>query len=432
MDSLARSGVFFREAFVAFPVCAASKAAIYTGVHNHMTGMVGNTMNIFKRAAEMTEFERTQNATRMQIADRFPTLIEELHEANYYTGITRGLQVLPLEKFPFDEFIPKRVEDPVSGFIERANATGRPWFLMHSIAPPHRPFAPLKKARFPVEPAAVEVPGFLPNTPVVRRDWAEYLAAVQLADAVVGEALRALRDSGQEENTIVVFLGDHGPAFQRGKASVHDFGLRVPLAIRGPGIREGGVSDALVSELDLRPTILDLLGLRPPELTHGVSLRPILSGATQAETRSYVFAENENRIPTVEDGMHERSVYDGRFHLIYRENLDRPRIVNADLRKSETWRNKTYAETVRRRREFPEPYQLLTQLDPVRLAGKPPKLELFDLKEDPDELVNLADDPKHRNDLSRLLAALTRWADDTDDEHLSLGPELIPYVEEKR
>jgi arylsulfatase A-like enzyme len=108
-----------------------------------------------------------------------------------------------------------------------------------------------------------------PDTPVVRKDWAEYLDAIQIADRNVGAGLRALRESGQEDNTYVIFMGDHGPCFQRGKMALYDFGLRVPLAIRGPNVQKGIRSEALVSSVDLMPTILQWAGIQPPSRQDG-------------------------------------------------------------------------------------------------------------------------------------------------------------------
>jgi N-sulfoglucosamine sulfohydrolase len=86
-----------------------------------------------------------------------------------------------------------------------------------------------------VNPAEVKLPAFLPDTPTLRKDWSEYLAAIEEADRYVGEALTALNESGMEENTVVVLMGDHGPCYAHGKMSLYDLGLRVPLVIRAPG-----------------------------------------------------------------------------------------------------------------------------------------------------------------------------------------------------
>jgi N-sulfoglucosamine sulfohydrolase len=423
MDALAESGVYFRRAFVVYPVCSASKASFYTGLHAHSHGLMGNTTNFMKPAAELTERERTQRLyLRNRIDARYPTLIERLRDAGYYTGVSGKLHVAPNERFPYDELIRRGAEGVVAGFVARAAKTGRPWFLLYGVGSTHRPFRNSDEEPIGVDPAEVDLPDFLPDTPVTRRDWAEYLDAVGRADRKVGEALDALRASGQEERTLVIWTSDHGPSFQRGKMSLYDLGLRVPLVVRGPRIASGVQSDALVSQLDLMPTILDLLGIDPPALQHGRSLRPILEGEPGADGHDFVFAEISDDGPLPNEGMQERTVHDGRFRLIYRERVDRRRQVNADLREWTKWRNRTYAETVSQRERFPLAYALLQQVDPAPLGGRPLRLELYDTWSDPDELRNLAEDPGHAGDLRRLFAALERWARDTGDD--SIAPRL--------
>ena len=101
MDSLARTGVYFNRAYVAYPVCSASKAAIYTGLHNHANGILNNTLNYHKPAAKVTAAEREHVLYRTnRIRDAVPTLVERLHAAGYYQGVTSKLHVLPNESFP--------------------------------------------------------------------------------------------------------------------------------------------------------------------------------------------------------------------------------------------------------------------------------------------------------------------------------------------
>ena len=121
-----------------------------------------------------------------------------------------------------------------------------------------------------------------------------------------------------------------------------------------------------------------------------------------------IFAEIAHQVQQIDDGMQERSVYDGRWHLIYREGIGKPRTVNADLRDWKPWRNRSYAETIKQKDVFPLGFELLSQIDPGRLGGVPPKFELYDTKNDPDEIENLADDPKSRDHLDRLRKALKK------------------------
>jgi N-sulfoglucosamine sulfohydrolase len=266
---------------------------------------------------------------------------------------------------------------------------------------------------------------------VVRKDWSEYLDYIECADGLVGEALAALDETGCADNTLVIFLGDHGPAYQRGKMTLYDFGLRVPMAIKGPGIQAGAVSDALVSEIDIMPTVLDFLGLDRPALEHGLSLLPVLRAEEGAEGHEYVFAEIHHDyifFPATpaeagarDVGMQERSVFDGRFHFIYRENVDQPRDVNSDMREWDRWLNRAWDETIAQKDRFPRQYQIIREQDPMRLGGRPPQFELYDTTTDPYEMTNLAESADHKAELDRLRQALRNWAVETDDSFITLA-----------
>lgn len=427
MDSLARSGVYFNNAFVAYPVCSASKAAIYTGLHSHANGILNNTLNYHKPAAQLTIREVAQPLyQKNRLHAELPTLVERLHAAGYYQGVTHKLHVAPNDKFPYDEFLKGMGRAEVAGFVARAKQAGKPWHLFYNIPNSHRPYPNSDQVNIRVNPAAVKLPAYLPDTPVVRQDWAEYLAAIEEADKFVGEGLAALRASGQEINTIVVFLGDHGPTFQHGKMTLYDLGLRTPLIIRAPGMKAGLRTDALASELDLTPTLLDLLGLEPLPKTHGLSLRPVLNGDAGEKGHNFIFAEISNRGPLPNDGMQERSVFDGRWKLIYREKLTPPwRQVQADSKEWPKWGNRTYTETVKFKDKFPEPYRILVEMDPQSLGGQVPPIELYDLKSDPDEMVNLARNEKFRPELNRLYAALKTWQSETQDAAIA-PPARLP------
>ena len=424
MDRLARSGVQFDKAFVAYPVCSASKASIYTGLHSHSNGLLNNTENFHKPAAELSDAELKRPIySKHRIHAYVPTLIERLRDAGYYQGVTHKLHVSPNEKFPYDEFIQGVNGASAQAFMARAKRAGKPWLLFYNIPNSHRPYPNSDKVKIRVDLARVKLPAYLPDTPVVRKDWAEYLAGIEAADALVGEALDALEISGDRSNTIVVFLGDHGPTFQHGKMTLYDLGLRTPLVIRVPWLKAGIQTHALASGVDLAPTLLDLIGLKPLPKTHGVSLKSHLAGDASAKARDFVFAGIANR-GSLTHGMQERAVMDARWKLIYRENLQPAwRQVNQDSKEWTPWRNRTYDETVRVKEVFPEAYRILREMDPQSFNATVPAIELYDLSLDPDELRNLAGDSKYRPEMKRLYAALCRWVRETEDAGIKAPPD---------
>ena len=246
-----------------------------------------------------------------------------------------------------------------------------------------------------------------------------------MADRYVGEALAALRGSGQDDNTIIVFLGDHGPTFAHGKMTLYDLGLRTPLIIRLPGRTGGFRTDALASSLDLTPTLLDLIGLPPLPHTHGISLRPVLEQRPGAKGHDFIFAEISHRGLLPNAGMQERSVCDGRWKLIYREKISPLwRQVQADSKDAKPWGNRSYHETVRAKAQFPEAWRILAEMDPQSLGGSPPVMEFYNLKSDPDEMLNRAADPSCKVEREQLYHALRSWTVTTHDSGVTLpaGP----------
>lgn len=420
MDSLAKSGTYFSNAFVAYPVCSASKAAFYTGLHSHTNGILNNTHNFHKPADQVSDAERNRRLAKTnRIRDEFLTVTEILKANGYYQGVTHKLHVLPNEKFPYDEFLRGSRAD-IAGFIRNAKSHQQPWFLMVNIKNSHRPYPNSDKKAIRVHPDEVTPPPYLPNAPEVRKDWAEYLAGIEQADALTGQALDVLEQSGESENTIVIFMSDHGPTFQHGKMTLYDLGLRVPLIMRGPGIPRGVKREQLVSEMDLLPTLIDVCSLDSDidYPLHGQSIAGLLRDDTDnsAMGHEFVFAEISNRGPLPNDGMQERSVFDGRWKLIYRENVETAwRQVNADSRQFKVWGNRTYATTIRLKDRFPIQFRILAEMDPQNLGAPVPALELYDLSADPHEMHNLATSAEHQLHRVRLMDALRAWVKATND-----------------
>ncbi len=407
MDRLAREGTLFTNAFAATASCAPSRASILTGMYPHSNGIWRNVrLGMIPVPPAITD--------TVGVRPEVPTLPELLNRAGYRTGITAKFHLSPAEKFPFHEKIPVPKQSPeafraiVKKFIEGAG--GQPFFLMANTSYPHRPF---RKAHFasglpPVDPAAVDLPASLPVVPEVHADWADYLTSIQCADAVAGAMLDGLHDSGRERETIVIFAGDQGPAYVRGKATLYDLGIRVPLVIRGPGIKAGQVCRKLTSLMDLAPTVLEYAGLPVPANIQARSLRGLLAGMDEPAWRSLVFAEHNAHGPG--EFYPVRSVYDGRMH--YLRNLapgtEYKFIADTNVG-GPSWDNRAFGATVRAKDEFPLQYELL------QATVRRPAEELYDRASDPFEMRNVAGDPRYTAHLSRLRQAMEQWRKETSD-----------------
>ena len=272
---LARDGVLFRNAFSAAPTCSPSRAALLTGQCAHSAGMLG----LVNRGFGMPDYRKH--------------LLYTLRDAGYQS-VLAGLQHIAArpEQIGFDELLrpasnraadvaPKAVE-----FLNRKSA--KPFFLDVGFFETHREFP---QATVDDDPRFIQPPLPIPDTPETRADMAGFHASARVLDRAVGQVLEALERSGQAENTLVISTTDHGLAFPRMKCNLTDAGWGVSLIMRGPGAFRGGkVSDALISHIDLYPTICELLEFEPPAPLEGKSFLPVLRGE-KTEVNEEVFAE---------------------------------------------------------------------------------------------------------------------------------------------
>jgi len=409
MDALAARGVLFQHHYCPFPSCSPARASIFTGLYPHAHGMTANVHEFFGPAPPKRWLARTAPRNRLyKLRPGIPTLIELLARAGYRTGITSKLHVVPHERLPFDGWVRGNRGTDVLEFVRGCGK--RPFVLMQNIRSPHRPFRQFisRAKRKLVDPCKVRVPDYLPDTELMRRDWAEYLTTIEITDARVGETLKALRQSGRSDDTLVIFTGDNGPAFHRAKYSEYDFGLRTPLIVAGPGVKAGVRSKALASMTDLMPTILDYAGVELPKPVHGLSLRPVLQGRPGAKGHDLIVGEvHFGKGPKSYQG---RGACDGRLLYIRRHNPSHPHPMPADNVAVKPWGNHSYQATIEAKDQFPRPYELLK-----RWQGTPSAEELFDVAADPWCMHDLTARANCSKDLARMRTALDCWIRQTND-----------------
>jgi N-sulfoglucosamine sulfohydrolase len=229
---------------------------------------------------------------------------------------------------------------------------------------------------------------------------AGYYNGVQRVDLAVGEVMKALGEAGLDENTLVIFIGDHGPAFSRGKTTNYEAGLKIPFIVRQPGSVPSGQSRTqLISTIDLLPTFLEAAGMDLPTGLPGAPLQPVLKGSA-APWRDTLCAEFTSHGPT--GYFPRRSIRDSRYKLIL--NLEAKSRGNATPSVD----------------GCPATRQALAGTDETSkaihaLGMKPPEVELYDLSEDPYEFKNLADNPAMADVRTRLLKELADWREKTND-----------------
>jgi N-sulfoglucosamine sulfohydrolase len=248
---------------------------------------------------------------------------------------------------------------------------------------------------------------------------------------VVGEVLKALNESGQAGNTIIIYTSDQGFCYHRAKATTYDWGVHVPLSVTGPGIAAGIQTPELASHIDLTPTVLDFAGIAIPATVQGVSLRKLLEGKTKSSGHSYIFSQHNAHGPAPDEYYPSRTVTDGRFRYI--RNLRNQIVPDYPIERFITdeafankpkglawlcldatpggnWGNRAFAEVIHNKDRFPVQYELL------KSTFFRPKEELYDLENDPWEMNNLADVTDYMKTLNKLSQVLDDWMKKTNDD----------------
>lgn len=400
IDSLAERGVLFENAYVTQASCSSSRSSILTGLYPSQNGQLG-------LASGLPEYRLHAGIATM------PGLLQQ---AGYFTGILGKMHVASSEPFAFDVSWAEanaatmtrdvvQVRDKAEQFL--AQAQDRPFFLYVNFFDPHRELdAEANQVKgLPanlVTGANVEPFPYLGmDGPDLREEIAIYYNTVSRLDTGVGLLLELLQGKQMLDNTLVIFVGDNGVPFSRAKTTSYEAGVAVPMIIVWPGVGTAGLrSRALVSTVDLLPTLLDAIGADPIP-TSGHSLRDVMWDNAAVDWRTRLFTEYNSH--GIGQFYPRRTVRNDRFKLIH--NLESPR------------RNPTVYQGKAR----PGPGIVV---DPAALKAyetlaSPPEWELYDLATDPHERINLASDERYQQTLGELQGALMQWREAHGDPLLS-------------
>ena len=408
LDALAAEGVRFTNAFCTTASCSASRSVILSGLYNHYNGQYGHEHSYH----HFHSFDHVRS---------LPVL---LTQAGYRTARIGKYHVAPEEVYKFDVALPGNSRSPIQmadnckAFV--ASADAKPFFLYFCMSDPHRgggkatdlPHEPdrfgnrdqgypgVKEVTY--DPQKVVVPDYLPDIPECRAELAQYSQAVSRVDQGVGRLIDVLKQAGQYDDTIVIYLSDNGIAFPGAKTTLYEPGMNLPSIVRTPWQKNKGIAcDALVNYADLTPTILDFAGATPGDYEfHGRSFQPVLErrDADEWDTTyaSHTFHEITMYYPM-------RVVRERRFKLIWNiaHGLEYP--FASDLWESAIWQGNLKRGNTRYGRRTIDAYL------------HRPRFELYDLQNDPHEVVNLADDPKYRDKLDEMKAKLKAFQEQTKD-----------------
>jgi N-sulfoglucosamine sulfohydrolase len=399
IDALAKSGTRFSHGFACVSSCSPSRATLLTGMPTHMCGQYGLAHG-------------DHNAYTFRKVKGLPAL---LAPAGYRSGVIAKLHVQPKEVYPFDVEIPGSGRNPVQ-VAEQArkfiiDSGEKPFFLLVGFTDPHRAakgFAndgkyPPEVPAIKFDPKTLPLPYFIPDQPDARADLADYYQSVARLDDGVGRVLKVLEETRKLDDTLVIFLSDNGIPFPGAKTTLYDSGLHLPLIVRKPGQKVGVVCSGMASWTDIAPTILDYCGVKAPPELPGRSILTILEQEKPTGWEE-VYGSHQYHEITMYYPMRSIRTREYQYILNYAHQLEFPHA--ADLWESDTWQG-----ILKRGDKFMGQRSVEAYLHR-------PRVELYDLMNDPNELKNLAADPNKLKDLNDLRAKLKAWQKQTNDPWL--------------
>jgi N-sulfoglucosamine sulfohydrolase len=451
-DRVAGDGVLFRHAFVSAPSCTPCRSALLSGQHFWRTGRgailrgavwdgsqptfplmfadagyhIGETYKVWSPGTPGDAPFGAGKFAYEKAGGRFNHFSQ-----NVTKMVAGGASLEAAKQALYDE-----VRKNFDAFIS-ARQPGQPFCYWFGPTNVHRKWVQGSgKAQWRIEPNDLDgkLPPYLPDVPEVREDLADYLGEVQAFDAALGLLINRLEEIGELDNTLVVVSGDHGPpGFPHGKCNLYDFGSSVSLAIRWGGARGGRVVDDLVSLTDLAPTFLELGGVAVPSTMTGKSLVNLLkserSGRVDLE-RAAVFIGRERHVENARaDFMPypQRAIrtYDFLYIINFRPDrwpLGDPYRLNDSHPPSVEELTQETRCTLPDEDAGPTKAWLVGMRNDPRwkahfewVYGKRPREELYDLKNDPHQVKNVAADPAYVQTRAaleqRLLDELRRTGD---------------------
>lgn len=400
LDQLAAEGVKYSNAIANAPVCAPARSTIITGM-----------------------YPTTLGSQHMRCAGKMPEAFQ------YYPQLLkgRGYYCTNNEKEDYNlEYISDEIWDDsgVEAHWRNRPDKNKPFFAIFNLKMTHESCINSKAkhdkvtkdlpAELRADPDKLTLPPYYPDTEKVRELWARHYDNISMMDITTGKIFQQLQEDGLMDNTIIIFFSDHGTGTPRHKRWLYDSGIKVPLIVKAPAVYQhllrgepGTVNDELVCFIDLAPTVLNLAEIEVPENMQG---RAFLGNNLKPE-RMYAYAAR--------DRMDER--YDMQ-RAVRSKNFKYIRYYEAYKPFTQYMNTPEQGEIMQAIREA-QVNKTMPEAGAHIIASHKPDEELFDLKKDPYELNNLANDPNYQEQLLEMRAAHARWSDNTKDS--GLIPETI-------
>jgi N-sulfoglucosamine sulfohydrolase len=421
MDKFAKEGYSFAHAHVHATSCIPSRNVVQTGRYLFNSGIEG----FYQLPKEQVTYKTTPDI---------------LQENGYFTMIRgKASHSSPYHPYPGwdiiwdNELKEKRINirDTKSFYeytkkgIEAAKAAGKPFYYSIDIHDPHTALYKFNHKRGKVitkigadknnppsrifTPDEITMPKFLPDTPLSRQEVTAYYNSVRRADDSFGNVMKALKDTGVWDNTLIVFFSDHGMPFPFAKTAMYYHSTHTPLMVHWPGVTKAGTMDKdhVVGTVDILPTLLEAIGIKEPEGLDGRSLVSILKGGKQ-KNRDFAYVMYEENVGGNRQPM--RAVLSKDYTYMCNLWSDGERkFATATKGMATTWEMKRLADEGDKYMQ--ERYDLFTYSVPE---------QFFDLNKDPDALNNLIDNPEYKKLIGRYQKQVVKVMKSSNDPMLEI------------
>ena len=378
LDSLAQTGVRYTRAYVPYSVCSPSRAVFLTGLYTRQTGHIGLATHKFSMFKD------------------FKTMPAYFKEAGYYTGFLGKTHINP-ERLVEDHIDHRALKganfskttsirtyaNEAKIVMQNAAKEKKPFCLIINYADAHRKFVGKSKNGYPttlLKNPIAPFPWIGSDSPHLREEIKNYFNCMNRLDEGIGMVLDDMGKLRVRENTLIIYIADHGADFPRGKGTAYESGIRIPMIVNYPKtFSQGKVENQLVSTIDLLPTMLDLCGIKPTQALPGNNLQSLDQGEIRGH--KYIHTFTTGAAPNLQ--YLQFSIRDDHYKLIYNP-----------------YRHKNFLAASRYTNSK------LTEDQHVKSFLFPVEYELFNLEKDPYEWTNLAKSEKHQPKIKELLAAM--------------------------
>ena len=393
LDKLAAEGVRYTRAYVPYSVCSPSRAIFLTGLYTRQTGHIGLATHKFSMYKD------------------FKTMPAYFQEAGYYTGFLGKTHVNPervvedyvdhraIRNSNFGKTISiKTYADEARKVMDQAREQKKSFLLIINYADAHRRFINTSKNGYPTKLETDEIepyPWIGSDSPELRKQITAYRNCMNRLDEGVDMVLKHLDELKERDNTLIVYVSDHGADFPRGKASIYENGVRIPMIVRYPkSFPKGKVENSLVSTVDILPTMLREAGMTVPRQLPGLALQDVDAGKAK---REYVHTFGTGSAPPIH--YLQFGIRDERYKLIWNPYRTTNLLAVSRYKYIKDLPEKQWRECF----------------------VTPPEYQLYDLQEDPHEWNNLAEMPEHRSTKDRLIAAMRAFQKEIKDPFFDKG-----------